>query len=240
MPSSADTFSLSSLGHELDAARRSRLGARQSDVESDTDDTLSPLSSPALRTRPVPSPTVRSTDTESPERPYPLCLLCLTRPPSAVLLPCCHLNLCYLCAPLLIMRHRSPSSPPSLSSSPEEPFHIPSNAIGIDLETSGVTPHERPHWSHVLARATASHPKSRRLSMGGYVPPATGLSGGEMTARDLVQPSGQGFGQTGMSRSLGEDGRWNLGQVADSRGVCQAKCLICRAGVQGWLRVYTG
>jgi hypothetical protein len=80
---STDPYALASLGKELDAARRARLPVDDSAVE-DTD-SLSPLSSPPTARR---SLSTSSAVTDRGTSPLPLCLLCLTRPPSAVLLPC--------------------------------------------------------------------------------------------------------------------------------------------------------
>lgn len=76
-PTSPDAtrLSLSVLGLSLDAERRSRLGI---DLDSPARDGIDDSEVIKVEQR---------GDTEG-ERPYPLCLLCLTRPPTAVLLPC--------------------------------------------------------------------------------------------------------------------------------------------------------
>ncbi|WVF67767.1 hypothetical protein IAT40_002527 [Kwoniella sp. CBS 6097] len=233
---------------------------------------------------------------EKEERPYPLCLLCLTRPPSAVLLPCCHLNLCHLCAPLLIEKHRPP--PPS-SLNPLQVPALPSSSSASASASAPtrttVPPHHVPEYTRtpynvLLFRAIANHPKSRALAMGGYIAPKKGYMGGEMDGCDLVSDSsrvGQEDHERGMDmmsscqgaekqkekddveretiaeqvkekeRRMGirvehvdqgrvtlsssrtaEEGRAQPSASASARG--GAVCLICRQGVKGWLRVYTG
>ncbi|WVQ95333.1 hypothetical protein IAU59_002429 [Kwoniella sp. CBS 9459] len=218
---------------------------------------------------------------EHEEKPYPLCLLCLTRPPSAVLLPCCHLNLCHLCAPLLIEKHRPP--PPADTS----PLSIPSTISASSASTSAaIPPHPVPEYTRtpynvLLFRAIANHPKSRALAMGGYIAPKKGYLGGEMDGCDLVemtltdgveeeeeeeeekdQDCKMDQGMTAAERVREKERRTGLrverkrehehegrvvlsalsgsgGDDSSSRGG-GAVCLICRQGVKGWLRVYTG
>lgn len=81
-----------------------------------------------------------------------------------------------------------------------------------------------------LTRAIKGNPSARRLSIGGYVPPAEGFKGGELRGRDVL------FGENGgITRTREGDGRVVLG--ATDRA--EAHCLVCRAAVSGWLRVYS-
>ncbi|WWD20830.1 hypothetical protein CI109_105307 [Kwoniella shandongensis] len=244
-----DSFDLSHFGADLDSARRTRAGF-QPEVEVDMEP-LSPVSEvPSLS---PPSSTASLTDPEdsesdgastglvgtgagagSEERPFPLCLLCLSRPPSAVLLPCCHLNLCYLCAPLLILKHQK-SKPP---------LPLPTQTIDVESSSSSRIP-----YNLLLLRATANHPKSRRMAMGGYRPPEVGTRGCELNGDDVLSFSKDGQGQgyegrggsspdrMGFRSTLAEDGKVTLSAETHDGG---ARCLICRTDVKGWLRVYTG
>jgi len=81
-----------------------------------------------------------------------------------------------------------------------------------------------------------NHPKSRRLS-GGNVPPPTGDQDKELKAEDVVA-SCDPERKEGLRGKKGDDGRIELG-ISEEEG-SEGKCLICRAGVSGWLRVYTG
>ncbi|ORY28036.1 hypothetical protein BCR39DRAFT_536369 [Naematelia encephala] len=305
-----------------------------------------------------PSTSIKSLEGEI-ERPYPLCLVCLSRPPSAVLLPCCHLNLCYICAPALLYRHRPASSSPhqQIESIPEIPsldsateittstrntttitddvptptptltpilnitatataddatiFTTSTTTIGDDALNSiptinptatvapmpsinpttnndaqnlttttttsttpniEFTPHPPPSeptqtqmetppstrlpWSTILARATANHPKSRRLSNGGYLPPELGLQGSELRGQDILprprcsnslssshqEEECQSESKLGFESMISpEDGNGQVILIQNQQNGCGGpRCLVCRAGVQGWLRVYTG
>jgi hypothetical protein len=247
--SGTEPFSLATLGRELDSARRARTGNSVPAYPSiDEDDVVSqPMEcgSSGMSGR---SSSTSSSESETVERPFPLCLVCLSRPPTAVLLPCesartnrrvrltlgCHLNLCHLCAPLMIMRHRDTSltdtiTPATSSRIPAQPGSEPSR------------------WNQVLARATASHPKSRRLSMGGYVAPEQGQCGAEVAPCDLLSSSIESTSSmtsipetSRVSGSVGGQGRVVLDEGQGHAGGGRAKCLMCRAGVQGWLRVYPG
>ncbi|WWC98300.1 hypothetical protein V866_005191 [Kwoniella sp. B9012] len=257
------SFDLSCIGSELDTARRSRaiptstsptpttiadspLPALSSSVESDDSTILDD-------TPPEDEVVVSKYDNQivnkkkeketNHERPYPLCLLCLDRPPSAVLLPCCHLNLCYICAPLLI--HRSTkikySTPPiTLPSNDLLPADISERQSESETETE--TDCSRIPYNQILYRATLNHPKSRKLGLGGYRPPVENHPGGEYTAEGILQSQQD----QGKEESVVQGGRivmsdtWN-GIGRQIGGVGEGpKCLVCRAGVQGWLRVYTG
>lgn len=81
-----------------------------------------------------------------------------------------------------------------------------------------------------LTRAVKGYPGARRLSIGGYVPPAEGFRGGELRGRDVLHGE-----NGGLTRTREGDGRVVL--AAESRA--EAHCLVCRAGVSGWLRVYS-
>ena len=81
-----------------------------------------------------------------------------------------------------------------------------------------------------------NHPKSRRLS-GGNIPPPTGDQDKELRAEDVVASCDPE--KKGVLRGMkGDDGKIELG-VCEEEG-SEGKCLVCRAGVSGWLRVYTG
>lgn len=74
-------------------------------------------------------------------------------------------------------------------------------------------------------------PEKKRLGMAGFIPPELGQSGAELGGKDLL--SGPIRSQTG------NDGQIKLGSRGEGeRGKTQ--CLVCRSGVEGWLRVYTG
>ena len=84
--------------------------------------------------------------------------------------------------------------------------------------------------------------------MGGYVPPDIGRRGGEMTAEDLlprdcsIDPwyqDEENMQRTGIIASSPLDGRVDL-RLTDDEESTNPKCLLCRSGVRGWLRVYTG
>jgi hypothetical protein len=128
----------------------------------------------------------------------------------------CHLNLCYLCAPLLLLKQcRAPppiAGPVTPLTPPKTPFNI------------------------ALRKAMVNHPKSRRLS-GGNITLPTGNQDKELKAEDIVA-SCDPERKEGLRGKKGDDGRIELG-VCEEEG-SQSKCLVCRAGVSGWLRVYTG
>ncbi|KAK8850656.1 hypothetical protein IAR55_004576 [Kwoniella newhampshirensis] len=243
-PQTANALDLSHLGAELDSARRARLPPQAEAEEPISPAFTAPSLSPPSSTSSLDvddnqmdgSASVAAkgvVGVEEKERPYPLCLLCLSRPPSAVLLPCCHLNLCYLCAPLLILKQRK--------STPE------SSAVPLisDAILDPISPMRIP-YNQLILRATANHPKSRQMALGGYRPPEEGICGGEIRGQDLVSPGPnrdkQPFGQR--ERRLGfctfdeDDGRIGLG--GDWGRSSGARCLMCRTDVKGWLRVYTG
>ncbi|RXK41034.1 hypothetical protein M231_01665 [Tremella mesenterica] len=216
-----DELNLTDIGVELDEIRQIRHlvapPVEETVPESHQPVETSSSADPSLTSKP-----------DLDNRPLPLCLLCLTRPPTAVLLPCCHLNLCYLCAPLLILRGR-PCFPPS-SSQPSP--HVISEPIYVSESPHHPRPVREP-WNITLLRATANHPKSRRLCLAGYIPPISGKEGGEYRAQDLLNPTES---IEDLCSTLGDDGRITLSST-DNKG---ASCPLCRAGVSGWLRVYTG
>jgi hypothetical protein len=329
-PILSDSVDLVSLGASLDDARRARRPPDHppliSTISSSDDTSLSMANK------------CEESPSEDVERPYPLCLLCLARPPSAVLLPCkpaspiytfllthqhqlarlpiyfadipgCHLNLCYICAPLLLHQtYRTPlSSPASTSPSQHLPSldHSDSPTSDMQPEDALFLPRPRPtnpfpslsaenhitesrdppsasdistsrvSWNTLLLRATASHPKSRKLALGGYLAPRVSVEGGEVSGTDLLPDTsetgdrtdgncaGPDLGQnklgfhsayeppredatelraTSLRRvmlSPCDDVRRRLGS-GDGRVVGGARCFVCRARVQGWLRVYTG
>lgn len=80
-----------------------------------------------------------------------------------------------------------------------------------------------------------NHPKSRRLS-GGNIPPPTGDQDRELKAEDVLDFCDQNK-TAGLKGMKGDDGRIEL-TVCEEEGA--GKCLVCRASVDGWLRVYTG
>jgi hypothetical protein len=237
MTSPEGTLDLTSIGRELDIARqsRSRSGVAnvdletvcESESESDSSDNASSTWSPPISAPPLPE--------VQHEQPLPTCLLCFTRPPSAVLLPCepcslmsqgvidvstgCHLNLCYLCAPLLILKQQRPISPPPMAT-----VITPSQST------------DRIPFNVALKRASANHPKSRRLSSGGYAAPTIGERGSELKGEDMEAACDATGARCGLEGERQADGRLELSSGDEGDG---AKCLICRAGVSGWLRVYT-
>jgi hypothetical protein len=98
MSDSETTLDLSSIGRELEIARRSRTATTtsgQSDLTTVPEDdsasdseSASSSSSPLAQIAPLPS------TPEDQDHPLPTCLLCFTRPPSAVLLPCTPVRFC--------------------------------------------------------------------------------------------------------------------------------------------------
>ncbi|GMK56476.1 hypothetical protein CspeluHIS016_0303160 [Cutaneotrichosporon spelunceum] len=217
------SLNLTDLGPELDTIRRARRGEAQSEAQAIPIPaiTASPIS-PASSLSSVASPSVRSRALDSvPDSSAPLCLLCFARPPSAVLLPCCHLNLCYLCAPLFM--HKGATASCAVRRVEEE--QAARERGDEERERTGRIP-----FNVALTRAVKGSPGSRRLSIGGYVPPPEGFRGGELRGRDVL------FGEkAGLSRARESDGRVVL---APAEGF-EAHCLVCRAGVSGWLRVYS-
>lgn len=135
-----------------------------------------------------------------------------------------HLNLCYLCAPLLM--HKKAKA---------ECFRDAAAPAAGQADT----PNPRAGYAAALSRAVGSSPKARRLSMGGYVAPREGVRGGEMRGRDLLAAadSGAGGGASGIAASTDVDGQVRLRLEGCGAG---AQCLVCRADVSGWLRIYTG
>lgn len=95
MADTETTLDLSSIGRELDIARRSRTITGTSDlVTVPEDDSVSDSESASSSSPPV-IKTALPTTLDDEDQLYPTCLLCFTRPPSAVLLPCMctHLDL---------------------------------------------------------------------------------------------------------------------------------------------------
>jgi hypothetical protein len=82
-----------------------------------------------------------------------------------------------------------------------------------------------------------NHPKSRRLS-GGNIAPPTEEQDNELKAEDVVAAC-SGDDKPGLKGEKRKDGRIELALCEEDEG-SGAKCLVCRAGVSGWLRVYTG
>lgn len=85
-----EPLSLATLGRELDSARRARTGNPHPTspfIENDPDLTGHEPSEPSQS-----SSGTSSNQDQVMERPFPLCLVCLTRPPTAVLLPCKRLS----------------------------------------------------------------------------------------------------------------------------------------------------
>ncbi|BEJ13486.1 hypothetical protein CspHIS471_0306600 [Cutaneotrichosporon sp. HIS471] len=213
------SLNLSDLGQELDSIRRTRRGEVQAQaipMQAGSESSVSPASS--LSSRPSPSVPCRPLDC-APDSSAPLCLLCFARTPSAVLLPCCHLNLCYLCAPLFM--HKGATESRAIQRVEDDQA---ARERGDEERTLGRIP-----FNVALTRAVKGSPGSRRLSIGGYVPPTEGFRGGELRGRDVL------FGENGgLARSLDGDGRVALAPADRA----EAHCLVCRAGVTGWLRVY--
>ena len=138
---------------------------------------------------------------------------------------------------MLIMKHRGPRSLTAISDHDSQASSLQQSNPGESSAVFGNTPSDSPrvHWNTILARATAKHPKSRRLSMGGYVSPQLGTRGAEMTGNDVLSPESD---LTGLSATVGPCKRVNLSGAVGETGSPEAICLMCRAGVKGWLRVY--
>ena len=130
-----------------------------------------------------------------------------------------------MCAPLLILKGRKTTTVDTTA----------------PLIVSPPTP-ERVPFHMALLKATANHPKSRRLNIGHCEPVPKGEPGGEMTGDDLLS-SARNYGGAergaGPDREVGDDGRV-MPDAQKDVVTSGARCLICRAGVAGWLRVYTG
>lgn len=80
--------------------------------------------------------------------------------------------------------------------------------------------------------------------MGAYLAPDLGACGAEITSSDLLKTSYDLDETTPESSTvrasvLGE-GRVVLGDIPGEASASRAKCLMCRSGVRGWLRVYPG
>ncbi|WWC92450.1 uncharacterized protein L201_007408 [Kwoniella dendrophila CBS 6074] len=194
------------------------------------------------------------------ERPYPLCLLCLSRPPSAVLLPCCHLNLCYICAPSLIFRSSNPTIPISstttttiINNDEQIPIHIQNNdheqipiAVEEEEEEEEAIECSKIPYNQILLKAMKNHPKSRRLALGGYVP----IQDKEVSGSNLLHEShysAEKPKRESLGTSRGDDGQIKFNRRNSNSNshnyvtrTDEAKCLICRERIKGWLRVYTG
>lgn len=144
------------------------------------------------------------------------------------------MNLCYLCAPLLMQKAAIPQQQASVATS-------------VDPRRDGRVPYNIALLRALESRrrsdtAAGSSPETRRrLSIGGILPLKEGMRGGELRGRDLVPDDDSVFGTSpedtvGLCRSVGPTGQITL----LSSGPPAAQCLVCRAGVSGWLRVYTG
>ncbi|WWC72713.1 uncharacterized protein I206_106677 [Kwoniella pini CBS 10737] len=248
-------FDLSKLGPELDTSRRLRQGIPiRSQEDSNFDDAIPELStsiesgiSTSIESLSdfdqesdinKDSHKTTTVDSEIIEKPYPLCLLCLNRPPSAVLLPCCHLNLCYICAPLLIHRSKTTKSKSNSNSNSSPSTTTTQWCQGKSYNT-------------ILMNATKNHSKSRKLALGGYRIPEENKINGEFTGKNLInyynQTNNDVFkfeidekekGRIKLNSSSNFDNNNNNDEDNDDDD--NAKCLICREGIKGWLRVYTG
>lgn len=115
----------------------------------------------------------------------------------------------------------APAPPPTADGDDDD------DVLGSPPRTLGRIP-----FNVALSRAVKNHPQSRRLSIGGYVAPPEGFRGGELKGRDVLCGAESSVGLTRVKES---DGRMVLG----SEGEGAAQCLVCRAGVSGWLRVYS-
>lgn len=82
-----------------------------------------------------------------------------------------------------------------------------------------------------------NHPKSRRLS-GGNIAPPTEEQDTEVKAEEIVKACSPDV-KTGLKGQNRADGRIELAVCKEEDGT-GANCLVCRASVSGWLRVYTG
>lgn len=76
--------------------------------------------------------------------------------------------------------------------------------------------------------------------MGYCDPPPRGAIGGEMRGEDLLPRRNDRDrpGPPGVHVDQEADGRIAFGQ--HDHGESGVRCLVCRAAVSGWLRVYTG
>ncbi len=199
----------------------------------------------------------------------------------------CHLNLCHLCAPLLILR-AGPVCVTS-SSSGQTDAHTSESISSALLPVPVPVPIPIPNPSEtripynlLLRKACSTSPKSAKLAGGGFIAPQLSERGGEFRGYDLL-PGGGGDGQSqspdadqeirsgrsalgdsiegpiarndrvgrtsmdkanrmGFLTQISQDGKVCLAPCVDE-GISQggnAKCLVCRGGVSGWLRVYTG
>ena len=144
---------------------------------------------------------------------------------SAELTSGCHLNLCHLCAPLLLLREHRDDTAAITVTSPQV------SGDGSPCALRG---------NQILARATANHPKSRRLSMGGTQPMQAVMEFGPESLCPAQMPSVPSDTRL-PSTEVTIDGN---GRISPSRRVAEegrgAKCVMCRAQVSGWLRVYPG
>lgn len=145
-----------------------------------------------------------------------------------MLTPGCHLNLCYLCAPLFM--HKGATE--SRATSAVEDQQASAESMVIDSGSSPPRTLGRIPFNVALTRAVKQYPQARRLSIGGYVSPAEGFRGGELQGRDVLSGSENAVGLTRVREA---DGRVVLATSGDGTGAC---CLVCRASVSGWLRVY--
>ncbi|KAL7420856.1 hypothetical protein Q5752_004809 [Cryptotrichosporon argae] len=278
---------LGSIGAQLDAARRARHTKAGTEIEhvedvSRVDDFESVLdfehvecaaaegegkTEPCARPTRVPEPNVAP---PAPAQDRPLCLLCLVRAPCAVLLPCCHLVLCELCAPRLLRPPRGrdddddhpPPTLPTLTSAAPTPASAapPASPPTSAPPVSPVLPQTRTPYAVALARALATSPRARRLALGGYLPPARGGAGAEWRGEDVFRllcpdasrrdrdgPATGGARTGGERQERQERAKDGLDAHTDDdarlrpslHGKEAGRCLVCRAGVGAWLRVYT-
>ncbi|OCF45514.1 hypothetical protein I317_00415 [Kwoniella heveanensis CBS 569] len=202
------------------------------------------------------------------ERPYPLCLLCLTRPPSAVLLPSSrrdtpvppHAAPEYTRTPYNVLLFRAIANHPKSRAMAMGGYDAPQKGcLGGEMDGWDLVPddgddeegdtdgdveggrntnsgnhseemikegkHTGRHEGVEKARRASVSEKERRTGINvEYVP--------------VTQRQGQGGrGRIALSSLASEEEGLQQSAMGGRGG---AVCLVCRQGVKGWLRVYTG
>jgi len=82
-----------------------------------------------------------------------------------------------------------------------------------------------------------NHSKSRRLS-GGNIAPPTEDQDHEVRAQYVLGVCNP-EAKSELKGQQSHDGKIELA-ACEEKAPTRGKCLVCRAGVSGWLRVYTG
>jgi hypothetical protein len=154
-----------------------------------------------------------------------------------------HLVMCHMCAPVFVLR----SAPAQTEPTVQEPV--------------------KQSWQETVRRASASLERSPELRrrMIGLMPPSEQVEDDACEDEDRSPQPGQGLGrslrrasashphpQHRASDEHARNGEIATGELATrfqsmqvgsqviltSKGDAQAQCVVCRAGVVGWLRVY--